>query len=187
MTKIIAISGSLRTGSYNTALVNAAAELFPDDITIAHINGIPLYNADFENSHGIPAVAAHLKDRIAAADGLLIATPEYNNSMPGVLKNAIDWLTRPPEDIPRVFYGRPVAVMGASPGGFGTVLAQNAWLPVLRTLRTRPFFAERLMVSRASGLVDNGVLTDEETVARVRTFVGGFIEFCRSQESGKAA
>jgi chromate reductase, NAD(P)H dehydrogenase (quinone) len=69
---------------------------------------------------------------------LLLATPEYNNSMPGALKNAIDWLPRPPSDIPRIFGNRPVAVMGASPGGFGTVLAQNAWLPVLRTLGVRP-------------------------------------------------
>jgi chromate reductase, NAD(P)H dehydrogenase (quinone) len=68
---------------------------------------------------------------------LLLATPEYNNSMPGVFKNAIDWLSRPPSDIPRIFGSRPVTVIGGSPGGFGTVLAQNAWLPVLRTLGVR--------------------------------------------------
>lgn len=181
MTEIIAISGSLRTGSFNTALIKAAAEMFPDEIQLASINGIPLYNADFENEQGIPAVVADLKDRIGDADGLLISTPEYNNSMPGVLKNAIDWLTRPPADIPKVFGGKPVAIMGASPGGFGTVSAQSAWHPVLRTIRARPFWGERLMVSRAGDLVDDeGVLTDEATREKVEKFVGGFIDFCNS-------
>lgn len=181
MTEIIAISGSLREGSFNTALVNAAAKMYPDEITVGSINGIPLYNADFEDNQGIPAVVADLKDRIAGADGLLIATPEYNNSVPGVLKNAVDWLSRPPDDIPRVFHDKPVAVTGASPGGFGTVQSQSAWLPVLRTLRTRPWFSGRLMVSRASKLVDDeGVLTDEDTLGRLRDFVGGFIEFCKA-------
>lgn len=179
MTDIIAISGSLRRGSFNTALVNAAEAAFPDEVSAASINGIPLYNADFEESQGIPAVVADLKDRIADADGLLIATPEYNNSMPGVLKNAVDWLTRPADDIPRVFHGKPVAVIGATPGGFGTILAQSAWLPVLRTLKTRPWCGGRLMVSRAPKLVDDdGVMTDEDTLERLRDFVGKFIEFC---------
>ena len=75
-----------------------------------------------------------------AADGLLLVTPEYNNSIPGVFKNAIDWLSRPSADIPRVFGGRKVAVIGASPGGFGTLLSQTAWLPVLKTLGTNPWF-----------------------------------------------
>jgi NAD(P)H-dependent FMN reductase len=179
MTDIIAISGSLRKGSFNTALLNAAERMFPDHIQAASINGIPLYNADFEESQGIPAVVVDLKDRIAGADGLLIATPEYNNSMPGVLKNAVDWLSRPADDIPRVFHGKPVAVIGASPGGFGTILAQSAWLPVLRTLKTRPWYGGRLMVSRVSNLVDDdGVLTDKDTREKVEKFVRGFIEFC---------
>lgn len=181
MTEIIAISGSLRRGSFNSALINAAAKMYPDEITLKSINGIPLYNADFENEQGIPAVVVDLKDKIADSDGLLIATPEYNNSMPGVLKNAIDWLSRPPDDISRVFHGKPVAVIGASPGGFGTILSQSAWLPVLRTLRTRPWCGGRLMVSRASKLVDDdGVLTDEDTLERLREFVGEFIEFCKA-------
>lgn len=181
MTEIVAISGSLRKGSFNTALLEASAKIFPEEISIASISGIPLYNADFEESQGIPAVVADLKDRVANADGLLIATPEYNNSMPGVLKNAVDWLTRPADDIPRVFHNKPVAVIGASPGGFGTILAQSAWLPVLRTLRTRPWFGGRLMVSRASKLVDDdGAMTDEDTLERLRDFVGEFIEFCKA-------
>lgn len=181
MTKIIAISGSLRRGSFNTALVNAAQGMFPDVIHPASIAEFPLYNADLESEQGVPAPVEALKDKIAAADGLLIATPEYNNAMPGVLKNAIDWLSRPASDIARVFHGKPVALTGASPGGFGTILAQNAWLPVFRTLKVMPWFEGRMMVSRASGLVDeHGTLTDEETLQRLKTFVAGFIDFCHS-------
>src|SRR3546814_2026707 len=99
-------------------------------LNIASISGIPLYNADVEEEEGIPQSVADLKEAIAKADGLLLATPEYNNSIPGVFKNAIDWASRPPADIPRVFAAKPVAVIGASPGGFGTILAQDAWLSV---------------------------------------------------------
>lgn len=181
MTEITAISGSLRSGSFNTALINAAAKLFPGEVSLASISGIPLYNADLEESEGIPAGVTELKNRISAASGLLIATPEYNNSMPGVLKNAIDWLSRPPSDISTVFGDKPVAVIGASPGGFGTVSAQSAWLPVLRTLRTRPYWGGRLMVSRVAGLVDDdGELSDEDTLERLEKFVAGFIDFCNS-------
>ena len=94
----------------------------------------------------MPAAVAKLKEQVAAADGLLLVTPEYNNSIPGVFKNAIDWLSRPAADIPRVFGGRKVAVIGASPGGFGTILSQTAWLPVLKTLGTNPWFGGRLLV-----------------------------------------
>jgi NAD(P)H-dependent FMN reductase len=95
------------------------------NLEIATINGIPLYDADLEASEGIPLPVMALMERIAASNGLLLATPEYNNGIPGVFKNAIDWLSWPPADIPRVFGNRSVA--GASLGGFGTILAQNAW------------------------------------------------------------
>src|SRR6187431_2909942 len=126
MTTVIGISGSLRRQSFNSALLRAAAGLMPEGATleIADISAIPLYNGDIE-SEGIPAAVTALKARIAETDGLLICTPEYNNSIPGVAKNVIDWLSRPSDDIPRVFHGRPVAVMGASPGPFGTLLSQS--------------------------------------------------------------
>lgn len=178
--KIIGLSGSLRAGSYNAGLLRAAAALFPDDIAVRSIRGIPLYDGDAETADGIPAAVSALKDEIAVSAGLLLVTPEYNNAIPGVFKNAIDWLTRPPADIARVFHGRKVAVIGASPGGFGTILAQNAWLPLLRTLRTQPWFEGRLMVSGAAKLFDDsGELTDEDTRSRLRDFVGGFIAYCR--------
>src|SRR3989454_2419643 len=155
MTKVLGISGSLRRGSYNSALLRAAQRLMPEDATldIASLRGIPLYDGDVE-AQGIPAAVNQLKEAIVAADGVLLVTPEYNNSIPGVFKNAIDWLSRPPSDIPRVFSGKPVAIIGASPGGFGTILSQEAWLPVLRTLGTRPWFGGRLLVSRAATVFD---------------------------------
>jgi chromate reductase, NAD(P)H dehydrogenase (quinone) len=180
MTKLIGISGSLRKGSYNSALLRAASTMMPagTELLIREIRGIPLYDGDVEASDGIPAAVTELKDLIAQADGLLIATPEYNNSMPGVLKNAIDWLTRPAADIKRVFGGKPVAVIGASPGGFGTILSQNAWLPVLRTLETQPWFGGRLMVSRAQNVFDaNGEMTDPKIHEQLKQFVEGFVQF----------
>src|SRR5258708_25274538 len=126
------------------------------EMTLGSIRNIPLYDGDLEDAQGIPGPAQVLKDTIAAADGLLLVTPEYNNSIPGVFKNAIDWLSRPPADISRVFGGKPVAVIGASQGGFGTILSQDAWLPVLRTLGTRPWFGARLLVSRAANVFGGG-------------------------------
>ena len=118
---ILGIAGSLRQNSFNAALLRAAAAAAPAGCTvdIASIRDIPLYDGDAEAAAGVPDVVETLKDRVAAADGLLLVTPEYNNSIPGVFKNAIDWLSRPPQDIPRVFGGRPVALMGATPGGMG--------------------------------------------------------------------
>ena len=177
MSRIIGISGSLRRHSYNAGLLRAAQALFPAEIQIASIRGIPLYDADVE-AEGMPELVENLKQRITEADGLLLVTPEYNNSIPGVFKNAIDWLTRPPADLARVFHGKAVAVIGASPGGFGTILAQNAWLPVLRTLRTRPWLGGRLMLSSAGKLFDDqGELIDAEARKQLETFVRGFIGF----------
>ncbi|MET0179716.1 MAG: NADPH-dependent FMN reductase [Novosphingobium sp.] len=178
MVRVIGIAGSLRRGSLNHGLLAAAAETMPAGarLEIASIAGIPLYNGDDEAAHGLPAAAVALKEAIAAADGLLIATPEYNNSLPGVLKNAIDWLSRPAGDIPRVFGGKPVAIFGASPGGFGTLSAQEAWLPVLRLLGTRPWFEQKLMVARAGGLFDSdGRLTDPATRERLAAYLAGFV------------
>lgn len=185
-TTLIALSGSLRRDSYNTRLLNAAQSLCPDDTTldIRSIDSIPLYNYDVEAAQGIPDAVAALKEAIAAADGLLIASPEYNNSLPGVLKNTIDWLSRPADDIPRIFGSRPVAIIGATPGGFGTIMAQNAWLPVMRTLGTRLWTGGRLLVPRAAQLFDDaGHVTDEATRQRLTAFLAGFVEFVRAAKA----
>ena len=183
MSRIIGISGSLRRGSFNTALLRAAVELTPNnaELKIESIEGIPLYNGDVEDAEGIPRPVAELKKAITEADGLLLATPEYNNSIPGVLKNAVDWLSRPSSDIKTVFGGKPIAVMGASPGNFGTSLSQTAWLPVLRTLGTKPWFGGRLLVSRAQTVFDvDGKIMDEALKKQLEQFLRGFIEFVRT-------
>ena len=128
-----------------------------------------------------------MKNAIAGADGLLLVTPEYNYSIPGVFKNAIDWLSRPPADSARVWAGKPVALIGASPSGFGTNLAQEAWLPVLRTLGTRPWFGGRLFVSKAQSVFDeSGELTDEAVKKQLRQFLGGFVEFAAATARASA-
>jgi len=181
MTKVLGISGSLRRGSYNSALLRAAARLMPEDSTldIASLRGIPLYDGDVE-AQGIPAAVSQLKEAIIAADGVLLVTPEYNNSIPGVFKNAIDWLSRPSSDIKRVFGGRAFAIMGASPGAFGTTLSQAAWLPVLRTLGTQTWFGGRLLVARASGVFgEGGALKDAAVEEQLKQFLAGYVTFLR--------
>lgn len=184
MATIIGLCGSLRRASFNLMLLRAAVEAAPAGTSIEteSIREIPLYDGDVEAEQGLPPAVQRLKDRIAAADGVLIVTPEYNNSMPGVLKNAIDWLSRPPADIPRVFRGRPVAVMGATPGPGGTALSQAAWLPVLRTLGMRPWFEGRVLISGAGKVFDGeGRVADAATRDRIRTFLEGFAAFADAQ------
>ena len=180
MTRILGISGSLRAASFNTAMLRAARSVAASDvqIEIATLHGIPLYDGDLEQREGVPGPVDELKERITASDGVLLATPEYNHGIPGVLKNAIDWLSRPPGDIPRVFRDRPFALLGASPGGLGTVLAQSAWLPVLRALGVRTWAGGRLLVSRAhEAFDDHGELRDDTVRDQLATFVGGFAAF----------
>lgn len=180
MIRLVGITGSLRRASYNTALLNNIAELLPDGVSleVRTLHGIPLYDGDEEAAHGIPAAVISRKEAIAAADGVVLATPEYNNGIPGVFKNAIDWISRPPGDAGRVFKGRPFALMGASPGGFGTILSQNHWLPVLRTLGVQLWTGGRLMVSRAGQIFDaDGAISDPEMREQLRLYLAGFTDF----------
>ncbi len=180
MARIVGLAGSLRKASYNAALLRAAAACAPagTEVDIASIAGIPLYDGDLESAEGVPGAVTELKERIATADGLLLVTPEYNHSIPGVFKNAIDWLSRPGKDIPRVFGDKPVAIIGATPGAGGTRSSQTAWLPVLRSLGTRTWAGRQLYVSGAGQAFDaEGRLVDEKVGRLLAEFMAGFAAF----------
>lgn len=177
MGNILGISGSLRSGSYNTALLRAARQFLPE-IELGDISAIPLYNADLEAT-GFPESVSVLKQQLVDASGVLLVSPEYNSSFPGVLKNAIDWLSRPSSEVRNAFQDKPLALIGASPGGFGTILAQNAWLPVFRSLGARHWSGGRLMVSGANRVFDeNGNLVDEEVRRRLELYLQEFVKYC---------
>ncbi len=185
MIRIVGIAGSCRRGSVNAALLNAAAAVVPDgvEITAASISDIPLYNGDLETDNGVPQAVEKLKDLVADSDALLLVSPEYNGSIPGVMKNTLDWMSRPPQDIERVFKDKPVAVTGASPGMAGTRLAQTAWLPVLRALGMKPWFGRQLYVSGAYKIFDeSGRLADDDIRKRLERFVTDFAGFVSGQD-----
>lgn len=153
--KICGISGSLRTGSYNTALLHAVREIAaPDhDVVIADIADIPLYNGDVEAKEGIPASVERVAGMIREADALLIVTPEYNAGIPGVLKNAMDWISRVK---PGVYDGKPTAMMGTSPGTLGTVRAQMQLRNQLANLNCRTLSQPMIYVGNAGKYFGEG-------------------------------
>ncbi len=186
MITIAGISGSLRKHSFNAGLLRAAAESVPDgcSLSVNSIRGIPLYDGDVETGEGIPPSVTELKQKIMAADGLLLVTPEYNNGIPGIFKNAIDWLTRPPEERMAVFAGKPVGLIGATPGNFGTAFSQYAWLPVLRVLGTQVWSGRLLWVSGAMGKFDDqGDLTDDGVRRQLKKYMAGFTDFTRRMKA----
>lgn len=159
---IVAFSGSLRKDSFNTALLRSLQALAPEgmQITLVQIGNLPLYNADAEAA--FPMEAKKVKDTIEAADGIIIATPEYNRSISGVLKNAIDWASRPRGQ--NSFAGKPVLTMGVSTGKIGTALAQSHLRQILTHLDMRIIGQPELHLGSAETLFDTaGVLTHEST------------------------
>jgi len=165
--KLLGIVGSLRGASYNHALMEGFQKLAPAHIaiTVARIDDLPLYNEDLEAE--FPKSAAALKDAIRAADGIMIATPEYNRSIPGVLKNAIDWTSRPYGD--NAWATKPVLVLGASPGAVGTAVAQSHLKQILLYLDTRVLGQPEFYLGGARDKFDaHGVLTDEKTKEHIR-------------------
>jgi chromate reductase, NAD(P)H dehydrogenase (quinone) len=161
--RVLAISGSLRKAAFNTALLHAAQELAPEGMSIeiyADLASIPPYDDDIRVV-GYPPVVAALRDRVRAADALIFATPEYNRSFPGVLKNAIDWVSRPPA---QPLDGKPAAVMGAGPGALGTALANYHFRQVLSVLNVHVVPGLEVLVSGAANKFDDqGRLLDEST------------------------
>ena len=167
--KLLGISGSLRAASTNTKLVKAAAQAFdPAEFTLADLN-MPLYDGDVEERDGIPAAAQALSDQIAAADAIILSTPEYNKLLPGVLKNALDWVSR----IGPVWKDKPVAVMSAAAGRAGGERAQ--WTLRLALLPFRPAILpgpEVMLANSGKAFDDSGHLTDEFALKLVTELMG---------------
>jgi len=179
--KVLGIAGSLRKGSLNRATLQAAIELAPDGLEIEAWDGlraIPPYDQNVRDE-GFPEAVADLRQRIAEANGLLIAMPEYNYSVPGVLKNAIDWASRPPR---QPFKGKPVAIMGTSPGGFGTARGQAHLRLVLMPLDARVLAVPEVLINYAGDKFEDGKLTDEKTRGFFKdTFLPAFADWIRTQ------
>jgi chromate reductase len=177
--RVLAFAGSLRKGSYNRALLRAAQELAPEDvrIDIFDLIDVPLYNGDVE-AEGDPDGVARLKQAIRAADGVLMATPEYNHGVPGVMKNAVDWVSRPPRDAP--LGGKPVAILGASPGLTGTARGQSQLRQAFEFTNSYPMPQPEILVIRAHEKFDaEGRLTDESTRQHLSVFLSAFAAWIR--------
>lgn len=182
---VFAFAGSLRVGSYNRALLRAALELAPFEVKaeVYDLDPIPLYNGDLEE-HNYPQVVIDFKDKIRKADAILIATPEYNYSIPGVLKNAIDWASRPPRDIP--FSEKPAAIIGASTGRFGTVRSQMHLRQVLFAVGLHVMNSPEIMVSQAAEKFDvEGKLIDERTNESLHKFWPAFLLWVERIQKGQ--
>ncbi len=183
---ILGFAGSLRRQSYNRAILAAASEMVPDDATfeIFDLEGIPPFNQDLELEP--PEKVRDFKARVRAADAILIATPEYNYSIPGVLKNAIDWASRPYGD--NAFDGKPVGLMGASVGMLGTARAQYDLRRSFVFLNMLPLNQPEVMVPFAQDKVDgNGRLTDEKTRKKIRELLESLVAWTRRMKLGERA
>jgi len=173
--KIIGIAGSLRTGSYNRALLHAFQEQMPEDVTftIADISALPFFNEDIEEPY--PEVASQLKAELFKANAFIIATPEYNRGVPGVLKNAIDWMSRPKGPSP--FTLKPVLVVGASNGNIGTAVAQASLKHTLLHLDAHVLGKPEFHLGMAQDKFDEaGVLIDEKTNDYINTSIAKLIQ-----------
>ena len=176
--RVLGICGSLRKGSYNRMALNAAAELLPPGMTLEtfDIAPIPLYNEDVRAA-GFPKPVEELRAKILAADALLFATPEYNFSMPGVLKNAIDWASRPPD---QPFNAKPVAIMGASPGPVGTGRAQYHLRQSCVFLNMFPVNKPEVLIGQYQSKFDaNGKLIDETTRGLIKDLLASLEAWAR--------
>jgi chromate reductase, NAD(P)H dehydrogenase (quinone) len=168
---ILALVGSLRRGSYNRMLYETAVEAAPATMALAEadLRSLPLYDDDVRLEQDYPDPARRLRADIAAADGVLIVSPEYNHAVPGVLQNAIDWVSRPPD---QPFKGKPVAIMGASTGRMGTVLMQHGLRTTLDSLEAHTLLKPEVMIGNARDCFDETCLIDDkarEVVGRLMT------------------
>ena len=174
--RILGIAGSLRRQSYNRAALNAATKLLPEGAILEtfELDGIPVFNQDEDQNP--PAKVVELKRRIREADAILFATPEYNYSVPGVLKNAIDWASRPYGD--SAWYGKPAAIMGATSGSLGTARAQYHLRQMFVFLNMFPINQPEVLISNAASRFDQeGNLTDETTKELIRQLLQNLVEW----------
>lgn len=172
----VGLSGSLRENSYNTALLREAGHLLPSNttFTLADLSDIPMYNQDFESP--LPASVRQLKDLVKSADGVIMSTPEFNLSIPAVLKNAIDWLTRPSGQ--SSIDGKPVAIMGATMGMFGTMGAQIHLRQILNAINMHPVNKPSVMISAAHTKFDAvGHLTDEAARGFLKQLMDNLVDW----------
>lgn len=186
--RLAGIAGSLRRGSYNRLLLDAVAERLGPEITFdrLEIGELPPFNEDLNDDATRPAVVHAFKERLAAADGLVIATPEYNYSVPGVLKNALDWASRPVATSPLA--QKPVAILGASQGAFGTVRAQLHLRQICVFLDMLPFNKPEVLVRDPATKFDAaGRLVDAPTAALLDEFVAAFLRWVRRLQLGAQA
>lgn len=174
--RILAVAGSLRRESYNRSLLRAAMDLADPCVTISVYGGlgsVPVFNEDLEGPADEPPGVVELRRAVAAADGLLIATPEYNQSVPGVVKNMVDWLSRSESDAGLA--GLPVAVTGTTTGSWGTRIAQTVLRQMLLSVQAVVLPSPHLFVPHAASLFDaDGALTDSETKDRLADLVAAF-------------
>ena len=181
--KILGIVGSLRNASYNHAALKAAQNLVPDGaiLTVIELHGIPLFDQDAELVP--PTSVLEFKREVLAADAILFATPEYNYSIPGVLKNAIDWASRPYGD--SAWLGKPAAIMGASPGSLGTARAQYHLRQVLGALDMPVVNQPEVMIANAAQRFDqDGVLTDEPTRRFIQKLLVALVQLATNRREG---
>ncbi len=178
--KIIGISGSLRKASYNTSLLRALISSQPQGMEIEPIrlNGIPVYDGDDEKAAGKPAAVLELDEKIRAADGVVIVTPEYNFSIPGGLKNAIDWLSRGSSPLK----GKRVGIMGASDGPIGTARSQYHLRQTLQSQESIVMPRPEIFVGNASKKFDaEGNLTDDDTAQRLTKWLKAFADWVENK------
>jgi chromate reductase, NAD(P)H dehydrogenase (quinone) len=184
---ILGIPGSLREHSFNKALIQAAVEVAPPGVEVRMLllHDIPLYNADVE-AQGDPEPVRELKRAIADADGLLLSTPQYNRSVSGVLKNAIDWASRPPGG-GSVLAGKPAAIIGATSGRSATEKAREALLDILQVCRCEVMRAPTIGVSESADHIEAGVVHSDDVREAIRDLLEDFATFIRSHALSDAA
>jgi chromate reductase len=182
--RLLALPGSLRQGSYNRALARTLPDLAPDGVgvEVMELHDIPLYNADLDTDESRPGPVRELKSRIEAVQGVVVVSPEYNYGVSGVMKNALDWASRPAFRSPMA--GKPTGMMGVSGGGSGTMRGQEQLKLTLLGMAARVFAHPGVAVRKGGEKFEDGVLSDEKTRDFVADYLADLVEWIRGMERG---